>query len=65
MGKQSKVLKTPTKRLPIGEPVLLVDGSLGLRIKGKGDTYENLALKTLNTMVRNSLVINVQKASRA
>jgi len=42
-----RLIKTPKKRLPIGEPIRHEDGSLSLRVKGKGQVYEEISLAAL------------------
>lgn len=44
--RNERLVKTPELKLAVGEPVLLQDGSVGLKIK-RGKTYDTISLEDL------------------
>lgn len=53
--KNINLIKTPTLNLAVGEPVLLEDGRMGLKIKGRGAIYDTIPLEDIEKTVEYAL----------
>ena len=52
--KSSNLIKTEKVHLPVGEPIVLDDGELGLRIKGNGQVFDTISLLSLGKMIEDA-----------
>ena len=55
INERPKILKTPEKHLPVGEPVKHSDGSIWIRLKGKGQVYEEVSLSWIDKTAERQL----------
>lgn len=64
MDDQVKLIYTPDKRIPIGEPVIFPDGGHGIRLKKKQKNGQNV-YETISLDKIHELVIQSEKESQS
>lgn len=57
----ANLIRTTEHNLAIGEPVFLEDGSPGLRIKGNGQVYDVISIRSIEYLTVSALKRNVPK----
>lgn len=60
-GRACNLIKTENAHIPVGEPVILANGKLGLRIKGKGQVFDTISLSSLGKMLEDAIGNNRTK----